>query len=133
MKDYLVKNRIIMEWEFILHTDDKYVEVITHGVADINGSMKMAQEISTTMKQHRFVNALIDHRNIIEVSGSVADVYERPKFFRLIGVILGIKIAELIKPDHSKHFKFFETVCVNRGFKFSVFYEKEDALKWLIG
>lgn len=47
-------------------------------------------------------------------------------------MILRIKIAEIINPAHIDHFKFFETVCVNRGFKFSVFYERKNGLEWLL-
>ena len=110
-----------MEWEITIHKDHKYIEIITGGVLDKDGSMEMAKTIAETMRHHRITKALIDHRNVSDVSGKIIDVYERPKLFRLIGVILGIKIAEIVNPDHIKHFRFLETVCINRGYKFSVF------------
>ncbi|MCW8850484.1 MAG: hypothetical protein OQJ81_10940 [Melioribacteraceae bacterium] len=61
------------------------------------------------------------------------EVYDRPKLFKLIGVILGIKIAEIIKPDHLNHFRFLRTVCINSGFSFAIFYDRENALEWLLG
>ena len=60
------------------------------------------------------------------------DIYDRPRLFRLIEVLLGIKVAEIINPDHIEHFRFLETVCVNRGFIFSIFYDKQTALDWLL-
>ena len=83
------------------------------------------------MRSNRLTRALIDHRNISSVSGEVAEIYERPKLFKLIGVLLGIRIAEIISPEHVKHFEFFETVCVNRGFRVAVFRERDEALSWL--
>jgi hypothetical protein len=40
-------------------------------------------------------------------------------------------MAEIIKPEHVYHFKFFETVCVNQGYQISVFQDREKALSWL--
>ena len=120
-----------MDWDIFIHHENFYVEIVTRGVADNDGAMRMAKVISETMRKHKITKAVIDHRNVTGVSGAVADVYERPTFFRLVGMILGIKIAEIIQPEHLKFFKFLETVCVNRGFKFSIFYTKDEAMEWL--
>ena len=121
-----------MDWEITIHSDQKYVEIVTKGALDRDGSLEMAKEISKTMRRNRIKRALIDHRNISDVSGEVIDIYERPKIFRIIGVILGIKVAEVINLDHLKHFRFLETVCLNQGFKFSIFHERRNALEWLL-
>ena len=121
-----------MEWEIRIHNEENYVEVITKGVADKAGSLNMAKTITETMRQHRITRALIDHRNIESVSGETIEIYDRPKLLKMIGAILGIKIAEIIKPEHRKHFSFFETVCLNQGFKMSIFQEKLPALEWLL-
>ncbi len=121
-----------MEYEIKIYKEEKYVEVVTKGVADNDSSLSMAKTIKETMQQHRITRALIDHRNIESVSGKIIEIYDRPKLFRIIGVVLNIKIAEIIKPDHVKHFSFFETVCINQGFKISIFQEKLPALEWLL-
>ena len=121
-----------MKWDIVVHDEDKYIEVITHGIADGEGSLNMAKAISQTMRAHRINRALIDHRNVDSVTGSTVDVYHRPKAFRLIGAILGIKIAEIINPEHMEHFQFFETVCRNLGYQLFVFQEKDKALAWLL-
>jgi hypothetical protein len=122
-----------MELGITIHSEHKYIEFTTNGAVDNASSIDMARTIAKTMKHHRITKALIDHRNVTSITGSATDVYERPKIFRLIGIVLGIKIAEIIKPDHIDHFKFLETVCVNQGFKFMVFYDKPKALEWLLG
>ena len=121
-----------MEWELILHKKEKYIEIITKGVADYDGSLEMARLISKTMHKNRLVKALVDHRNITGISGNTIDIYNRPKAMQLVGFILGVKIAEIIKPEHIQHFRFFETVCKNQGFSISIFKEKSEALNWLL-
>ena len=121
-----------MECEITIHSDNKYIEIVTTGVLDKDSSMDMAKTIAATMRHNRVTKALIDHRNVTIIHGSVIDVYERPKIFRIMGILLGIKIAEIINPDHLEHFKFLETVCINQGYKFSIFYDKTDALQWLL-
>jgi hypothetical protein len=121
-----------MEWEITLHHDRKYIEIVTKGVADKDGSLAMAKKIAETMRHHRLTRALIDHTHIERISGKVVDVYERPKLFKIIGLILGIKIAEVINPEHGEFFRFLETVCTNQGYKFSIFHQRSAALAWLL-
>ena len=121
-----------MELEITIHSDLKYIEFVTKGVVDKDGSIKMAKTISETMRRHRITKALIDHRNVTNVSGGVMDVYERPAKILLFGIILGVRIAELINPVHLIHFKFLETVFINQGIRFSVFYDRTKALEWLL-
>ncbi len=121
-----------MEWTILLHDKDEYVEVITSGIADKDGSLNMAKDLSHMLRVHHLTRALIDHRNIEGVKGNTFDIYTRPKVFRLIGVILKIKIAEIIRPEHVEHFRFFETVCLNQGYQLSIFQNKDKAVAWLI-
>lgn len=85
-----------MEWKIAVNDEDQYVEVITGGIADNDGSLDMVKAIAHTMGTHRITRALIDHRDLVSVTGDVADVYNRPKLFKIIGIIMRIKIAELI-------------------------------------
>ncbi|MFN8598466.1 MAG: hypothetical protein U0559_20055 [Anaerolineae bacterium] len=121
-----------MEWNIILHAADGYVEIVSSGVADRDGSLGMALALTQTMRAHQITRALIDHRQIERVVGSTLDVYDRPKAMQNIGAIFKIKIAEIIQPEHSEHFKFFETVCVNQGYQFAVFQDRDEALAWLL-
>ena len=121
-----------MELQIILHSENRYVEIVTYGVADKHGSRNMAETISLTLKKYRYTKVLIDHRNIESVSGETMDIYDRPNIFKIIGVILGIRIAEIVKPENIEHFRFLETVCLNRGYTFSIFHDKQSALEWLL-
>jgi hypothetical protein len=119
-----------MEWEITTHKN--YIEISTKGVADKDSSMAMAKIITHEMRKNLIKKALIDHRNLVSVTGNAFEIYERPKFLKIIGAIFQIQVAEIVKPEHREHFKFLETVCVNQGFKFQVFEEKCQALKWLL-
>jgi len=122
-----------MEWEIAVHADGRFVEIVTRGFADSEGSLDMAKAIAATMRCNHMTNVLVDHRNIEGISGGVVEVYQRPGLFRVIGVILGIRVAEVVKPEHREHFRFLETVCVNRGYRFAIFHDRAAALEWLLG
>jgi hypothetical protein len=121
-----------MDWNIVINDEYKYVEVITSGIADKDGSLNMAKAITHAMKTNRITKALIDHSNVESITGNVIDIYNRPKLFRIIGIILRIKIAEIVKSEHLEHFKFLETVCVNQGYQMSTFQDREKALAWLL-
>ena len=122
-----------MEWEISLNQKDGYLDVVTSGLADKDGSLAMVRAIFGAMQADRITKILIDHRNIKNVIGNTCDIYTRPETFRQIGVPQQIKIAEIIRPEHAEHFQFFETVCRNRGFQLSIFQKKDAAVSWLTG
>jgi hypothetical protein len=121
-----------MEWKIVINKKDRYVEIITSGIADKDGSLRMAKAITENMRKNRITRALIDHSNIEAVTGEVTDIYYRPNILGIIGLIMKIRIAEVIHPEHLEHFRFFETVCINQGYRISIFQEKDQALKWLL-
>lgn len=121
-----------MEWEIVVRKDEGYVEITTRGVADKEASLGMASVLSAVMRENRVTRAMIDHRALDGVTGGVSDVYERPRLLRLIGTILRIRLAEVVRPEHLEHFAFFETVCRNQGFELRVFHDRDEGLVWLL-
>ena len=121
-----------MNWEIIIHKEDRFIEVITNGHADRDSSLKMATAITENMRKHKIKRALVDHGNISEVSGNIIDIYYRPRILRIIGAIVGIRIAEIIKIEHINHFRFFEMACGNQNFQLSIFHDREKARNWLL-
>ncbi|MFZ4622274.1 MAG: hypothetical protein ACOYNS_17060 [Bacteroidota bacterium] len=121
-----------MEWEVIIHREMNYLEIVTAGTADNASSTDMATSIAEIMRKNRITKVLIDHRSVDVVTGNTLEVYERPKLFRFIGMILGIRMAALIHQDHTEHFKFLEAVCLNQGYTYSVFYDRSKAVEWLL-
>lgn len=121
-----------MEWSITLNNDNGYAYIVTNGIADKDGSLTMANEIFSTLANTTIMRILVDHRNITKVTGEIIDVYNRPKELEAIGVPKSVKIAEVIKPEHREFFYFLETVCINRGFSFSIFEDEKSALEWLL-
>lgn len=121
-----------MEWTITLNEENQYAEVVTAGVANKNGTIEMAKEISKVLSEAKIKKLLIDHSHIRAVTGEILDIYQRPKEFKEIGMIPGIKVAEVVKADHKAFFRFLETVCINRGFFFLTFDDRKSALKWLL-
>jgi len=120
-----------MEWTYSFLSNEQIVVIQTQGVADEASSLEMVKNIPALMQQYQVVRLLIDHSALSFVSGKIVDVYQRPQEIRGVGVPVKIKIAEVVLPEHKKHFDFLETVCRNRGFDFRIFNQSEAALAWL--
>jgi hypothetical protein len=120
-----------MEWTIYFLSDQQIVVIQTHGVADETSSLEMAKNISKTMAQYKTTRCLVDHSDISSVSGNIVEIYHRPQELGEIGVTSKIKIAEVVLPAHKEHFGFLETVCLNRGFSFCMFDDRESAIQWL--
>ena len=121
-----------MEWTITINEENRYAEIATSGIADKDGSREMVKEISMTLRNAKIKKILIDHRNISAVSGEAAEIYQRPKELTVLGAVRGIKVAEVVKADHKAFFNFLETVCLNRGFLFSIFEDRKSAKEWLL-
>lgn len=119
-----------MEWNFIVHAEEGFVEVVTRGVADSDGSLEMAKALGESMRANRISRALIDHRNVDYIIANTAGFNSRPSV--LPAAPLKIRIAEIIRPEHSGHFKFLETVFDSLGYKLATFHETEEAMAWLL-
>lgn len=122
-----------MEWNMAIHDENEYLEVITGGIADRDSSLEMVKALIAEMSARQITKVLIDHSNLDGVGGRASEIYNRPRQIKEHGAIMKIRIAEVIKPEHMEHFKFFETVCVNQGFQMSMFRDREKALAWLLG
>jgi hypothetical protein len=121
-----------MQWKVTFHPEDKYAEIVTSGKADKEGSMEMVRELISELSQKNYFRALVDHSHLESVSGSITDVYYRPKETADMGAVRTVRIAEIIRREHEEHFKFLEVVFKNRGMNMEMFFDRESALRWLL-
>jgi hypothetical protein len=121
-----------MEVKISYLPDQKIVVVKTSGEADAKSSSEMIRSIMLSMKEHRSIRCLLDHSEISFVSGKTMEVFNRPEEMIKTGLPLNVKLAAVIPEIYEDHFKFLETVCVNRGISYKVFKHIESAINWLI-
>lgn len=76
---------------------------------------------------------LIDDSELENVA-SIFDLYELPKLYRELGAD-GDSKAALIMPSvdtaAAEDVRFYETVCLNRGWQVKAFSERQEAINWL--
>ncbi|MCG8336401.1 MAG: hypothetical protein MJE63_17985 [Proteobacteria bacterium] len=94
-----------------------------------NGSM----EIVSLLSKHRSQRLLVDN-SLIDNQASIAELYQLPDFFKCIGLPKSTKVAYFIDMavPSAEEFKFFETVCRNKGYYINLFQTFVQAVNWLI-
>ena len=120
-----------MEWTISFQSDHQIAIIETSGDADGESSLEMAKEISKVMAEYKTKRLLVDHSAISSVSGSTIDIYYRPQKINRIGIPSEVRIAEVVLPAYREHFGFLKSVCLNFGFSFQIFNDKESAIQWL--
>ncbi len=121
-----------MNWEITFNSGKQYLGVTTSGIAGTENTIKMAKAIAEECRRLKNTRVIIDHSKIEDVNGSMPDIYTRPKELHNIGVPVIMRIAVVIRQEHSEHFKFLELVLKNQGFNYALFYKKDLALDWLL-
>ena len=122
-----------MELTITINNENQYLDVVTSGDINKDNSLNMVEQIAFASIKNKIKKILIDHSRIDSVLGEILDVYGRPEEFKGKGVLCGIKVAEVIKPEHKEFFHFLETTCRNRGYQFKMFVDHKSALEWLLG
>jgi hypothetical protein len=94
----------------------------------------MGPEIVRTVKEHQCFHVLIDFRRS-PISMSTIKIYDVPKklgaMFMAQGIdILTVKRAIVIA-QKDQDYEFLETVSDNQSHRFKLFYDLEEAKKWL--
>src|SRR6478752_9134026 len=71
-------------------------------------------------------------RNDVSLPVNPIEYYELVKSYAedLPDEIRMFKLANVVQPEHHEIIKFWETVCVNRGYNFHGFISEEEGLVW---
>lgn len=110
----------IVEAKYVGHvTGDEYKKDAT-----------VAFDLAKTNNTNLF---LIDDSELMD-AGSVLDLYDLPALYEELGFKRSSKAA-LVLPIKSaaaaEDVRFYETVCINRGWQVQVFTERQEAVEWL--
>jgi NADPH-dependent 2,4-dienoyl-CoA reductase/sulfur reductase-like enzyme len=82
------------------------VEIITSGITDKEGAPGMARALAEIMRKNGITKALLDHKKLEIFEGKNIDIVSRPALMKVIGAIMKIRIAEIIRLEQKVNFEF---------------------------
>lgn len=110
------------------------ITLITNiGVLTYEDFMKQAREALDISRLKKCNMILVDCTSMI-TQAQVTEMFDTSAFYEAIGAPRENKIALVAPPTGTKteeDLRFYETVCINRGWRVKMFADKESAIKWL--
>jgi hypothetical protein len=121
-----------MPWEVKYMETENIVVILNSGELGNEDFVAEANEGWRVMQKYQAFSCLVDDRNYNHPA-KVTDLYYLPDLYESLGIEKKVKVALLFSLDNPVvgDFKFFETVCQNRGYNFRVFYDESEAKSWL--
>jgi len=119
-----------MHYEFKYYSDKQILEIITIGEFPKEILNALAEEGLEQLKKYNCYRYLLNYTELSNIIG-IFDMYERPTEASRIGITNRYAIALLTTEKHYEQIKFAETVYRNRGYKYKVFIDKNEAIKFL--
>ncbi len=121
-----------MAWELNYFKDERYIETIYTGIVeplDLDAAFMGAYNMAKNYNTYKFLTDCTS----LEGGHSVADLYHlisehkdtMDRSYREALILPKMAASQT-------EVNFYETVCQNHGFKAKVFFNKEEALKWLL-
>jgi len=111
------------------------VVVLTYSGVNTGEDIKEAAAARIALGREKGVNKfLIDTREVVTDESATSDIFELPdKVYPAERNQRESRIAilEPESPRSSEMVRFFESVCVNRGWQVKVFQDLESAIRWL--
>lgn len=108
------------------------MHVVTSGTVTIPDLNRMSKDAAAAIEEHGTQLFLVDYRGVDSIELSTVDIYEQPQQMQRAGVPAGSRLAQVFREEHVETFRFFETVCWNRGYVVKLFSEPEPAQQWLL-
>ena len=121
-----------MAWNIQYLPDQEIILVKNSGKNTYEDFIDRARELATLSEEIQVFRILSDNVEMETEMGTLA-IYELPRIYQEVGLSIKNKIAVLISPQDTgiDDFKFYETVCMNTGYRSKIFFRYEDALEWL--
>ena len=120
-----------MDWEISFDEKENILFVKTHGIMDTATNKTMIKECLDVIKKKNCRRCLVDNRKITSQNIGTFDIHSIPELFAKLDFPRDLHLAEVTLKEYAQDFQFFETVCRNRGYTVSVFFDVESALQWL--
>lgn len=97
---------------------------------DLLYSIKKAVELQS---ENEINSYLADCSNMIS-SHSILDIFSKVQTMQNMGIRKDLKEAIVLplNTESADKVKFYETACLNRGYRVKIFSDKNEALNWLL-
>jgi hypothetical protein len=119
-----------MQYEFKYHSEIGILEIITVGEFPKENLNILAQEGLAQLKENDCYKYLLNYTGLSNIIG-IFDMYERPAEASKIGITNQYAIAMLTTGQNYQNIKFAETVYRNRGYKYKIFVDRNEAINFL--
>jgi hypothetical protein len=120
-----------MDWEISFDEKENTLLVKTRGILDMASSKTLTKECIEVIKKKNCRRCLVDTREITSQNLGTLEIHSLPSLFTELDFPHDLRLAEVTLKKYAKDFGFFETVCRNRGYMVSTFFDVESALQWL--
>ncbi|UCH83031.1 MAG: hypothetical protein JSW50_11235 [Candidatus Latescibacterota bacterium] len=118
-----------MEREFEYLEDKEIVIVRATGSYELSAEIDTVKKIASKLKEHNCSRLLIDFR-AAHIAAKTMDIFDRPKAYGDHGIERSIRAAIVCK-ELSNDLRFYETVCLNRGWSVNIFDDYDAGIEWL--
>lgn len=116
-----------------LSENNNYIELIYNG-SIVNDDLLYSLNKGLELMNESGINLFLADCREMTAAHSILDIFTKVQMYLDKGISKDIKEA-VILPESSEtadKIKFYETACLNRGFRVKVFNEKDEALNWLL-
>jgi hypothetical protein len=120
-----------MDWEISFDEKENILLVKTRGILDMASSKALTKECIEILKKKNCRRCLVDTREITSQNLGTLEIHSFPSLFDGLDFPRNTSLAEVTLKKYAEDFGFFETVCCNRGYMVSTFFDVESALQWL--
>lgn len=129
----MVKGDGIVDWKCRYLEEHRVLEIVFSGSTPAFEELEMAVRDSLVQAEDLKTNLFLADCTGLFGSGSLIDVYELAKAFSSLPVPRNVREAVLLPLDDgaAKNLRFYETTTRNRGYRVSVFNDRDAALAWL--
>jgi hypothetical protein len=122
-----------MNCEIKYKSELKYVEVSSIGEFTVDDYKVEIEEAAQFGRKNKTFLFLVNNIQLVNLA-SVTDIYNIPKFYHASMPEKELKVAALFSDSlgNKESISFYENICVNQGINVKTFFNREEALSWLL-
>ena len=121
-----------MGWNVKYLPDKKIISIVSKGSLIYQDYIEQTIKALELDEKHNTHLFLSDHSEAIN-EALICEIFFLPDLYDQLGASRINKHAVILpkSPCNNEFYKFFETICFNRGWKVMLFCDEQNAIKWL--